>query len=385
MKHSAMITALTVALFVYAALNYYCIRRSAQALTGLGVFKTFAVVALTVFACAFPLGRLAEAYVRNALTHLLVVAGSLFLGAFFYMVLTFVLVDCVRLAHRFFHFLSPSFLDNPYPVLRTVWLALAGALCITVFVGNRIATHPRLRCLDLSVAKKSSPLKELTIAAVSDIHFGTVVGKEHMKRIVRLVKQANPDLVLLVGDVFDEDIDDEQRATIVGLLKELVCPLGVYAVTGNHEYYSGLAKAISVLGEAGVIVLQDSAVVINKAFNLVGRKDLTALRMGDGRKELRGLMESTDRLLPCILMDHQPFHLEEAERNGVDVQFSGHTHHGQLFPLNLLYRWIYETSWGHIQKGKTQIIVSCGAGTWGPPIRTNSPSEVLKIRMNFVE
>jgi hypothetical protein len=84
-------------------------------------------------------------------------------------------------------------------------------------------------------------------------------------------------------------------------------------------------------------------------------------------------------------MDHQPFHLEEAEANGVDVQFSGHTHHGQFFPMNLLYRWIYETSWGHIQKGKTQIIVSCGAGTWGPPVRTNSPSEVLKIRMKFVE
>ncbi len=231
MKHSAMILALTIALFVYAALNYYCIRRSSQALTGLGIVKTAIICALVVLAIAFPLGRLAEVHVRNALTHLLVVAGSLFLGAMFYMVLTFALVDCVRLANRFFHFLSPSFLADPYPVLRALWLALAGALCITVFVGNQIATHPRLRCLDLTVAKKSSPLHELTLAVVSDIHFGTVVGKEHMKRIVRLVKQANPDLVLFVGDVFDEDIDDEQRTTIVALLKELACPVG--SIRGN--------------------------------------------------------------------------------------------------------------------------------------------------------
>jgi predicted MPP superfamily phosphohydrolase len=287
------------------------------------------------------------------------------------------------LGNRFFHFLSPSFLDNPYPALRNVWLIFAAALCVMTIIGNRLATHPCLRTLDLKVAKKSSGLKELTIAAVSDIHFGTVLGERHMRRIVRLVKQAEPDLVLLVGDVFDEDIDDSQRSHIVGLLKELSCPMGVYAVTGNHEYYSGLAKALSVLEEGGVIVLQDSVVRRPGAFTLVGRKDLTAMRMGDGRTSLKELMEGVDRNLPCILMDHQPFHLEESAENGVDIQLSGHTHHGQLFPLNLLYRWIYETSWGCIQKGKTWIVVSCGAGTWGPPIRTNSRSEVLKIKVTF--
>ncbi|MGB7569923.1 MAG: metallophosphoesterase, partial [Chitinivibrionales bacterium] len=282
MKHSSMIVAVTVALIVYSALNYYCIKRSAQALTGLGVFKTAIICALVFLAIAFPLGRIAELCVKNALTRLVVVAGSLYLAAMFYMALIALLADCVRLADRFFHFFSPPFLVDPYPVLRATWLALAGLLCITIVVGNHLATHPRLRCLDLSVARKTSPLNELTIAVVSDIHFGTVVGEKQMNRIVRLVKQANPDLVLLVGDVFDEDVDDCQRRAIVALLKEIasVPSLGVYAVTGNHDYYSGLAKAVSVLGEGGVAVLQDSAVRINKAFNLVGRKDLTALRIG---------------------------------------------------------------------------------------------------------
>jgi len=383
MKHSNLIIAITIVLFVYTVLNFYCIKRSAQALSGLGVFKTTIIGVLIVLACALPLGRIVEMYLRNALTHVAVIAGSLYLGGMFYLLLTVMLADCIRLGDRLFHFLSPSFLENPFPVLRVAWLILAGMITIAVVAGNRLATHPCLRTIDIHVAKKSSKLSELTIAAVSDIHFGTVLGEEHMKRIVRCVKQAGPDIVLLAGDVFDEDIDDGQRGHIVGLLKELSCPLGVYAVTGNHEYYSGLAKAVSVLTEAGVIVLQDSVVRIPGAFTLVGRKDLTAMRMGGGRKSLQEIMESIDRGLPCILMDHQPFHLEEAEKNGVDVQISGHTHHGQLFPLNLLYRWIYETSWGCIQKGKTWIVVSCGAGTWGPPIRTNSRSEVLKIRVTF--
>lgn len=385
MKHSAILVAVTVAVVVYATLNYYCIKRSAQASVGLGVYTTAVIGALIVLACALPLGRIAEIYFRNAVTHFLVNAGSLYLGAMFYMVIIAVLADCVRLADRFFHFFPSSLYAQPFPALRTAWLALACLLILTIAIGNHLAAHPRLRCIDMSVAKKSSPLTGLTIAVVSDIHFGTVLGERHMKRIVRLVKQAGPDLVLLAGDVFDEDVDDRQRHAIVGLLKELSCPMGVYAVTGNHDYYSGLEKAVSVLGEGGVIVLQDTAVTINRAFNLVGRKDLTALRMGGVRKKLEEVLTTADRGLPCILMDHQPFHLEEAEKNNIDVQFSGHTHHGQLFPLNLLYRWIYETSWGHIYKGKTQIVVSCGAGAWGPPVRTNSFSEVLKIRMRFAD
>ena len=383
MKHSTIIIAIFIALLVYGLLNFYYIKRTSQALHGLGAFQSVIIGILIAFALAFPLGRIAEIFVHNAATHFLVYAGSLYLAVLFYAVLFVALADCVRLADRLLHFLPGEFLDNPYPFLRVVALSLAAALTVMLFVGHFLATHPRLHTLDLTVPKKSSVSPGLTIAAVSDIHFGTVMGETHMKRIVRLVKQARPDMVLLVGDVFDEDVSDAGRVSIVRLLKDLRCPLGVFAVTGNHEYYSGLAKAVSVLGEAGVTVLQDSAVRINNAVTLIGRKDLSALRMGNGRKTLRELLATALCGLPIILMDHQPFHLEEAETNGIDVQLSGHTHHGQLFPLNVLYRWIYETSWGYVRKGKTQIVVSCGAGTWGPPVRTNSRAEVLKIRVKF--
>ena len=93
----------------------------------------------------------------------------------------------------------------------------------------------------------------------------------------------------------------------------------------------------------------------------------------------------TEKNLPLILMDHQPFHLEAAQAEGIDLQVSGHTHHAQLFPLNLFYGMIYEKDWGYVKKGNTHVVVSCGAGTWGPPLRTNSPCEVLKIRLKFLQ
>jgi len=363
--------------------NFYCMRRCAQALQGMGWVRTACITVMVCLACALPFGRSAELVMRNSVTHAAVVAGSLYLGFFFYMLLLTALADCIRLGDRMFHFFPSAFLSNPYPVARMVWFTLAAGLCLVVCVGYFLATHPAMRTYDLTIDKKSGPIKNLTIAAVSDIHFGTVVDSRHMRRIVRLVKKIHPDLVLLVGDVFDQDMDDNLRGSLVGNIREMVCPMGVFAAMGNHDYYSGLSKAIATLQEAGVTVLQDTAITIERSFVLAGRKDLTALRMGGSRAKLRDILSFTDRSLPCILMDHQPFHLEEAEINGVDLQLSGHTHHGQFFPLNLLYRWIYERSWGYLKKGETQIIVSCGAGTWGPPVRTNSRSEVLKIRVRF--
>jgi uncharacterized protein len=384
MKHHSIFLFLSIALTVYAGLNFYYIKRSAQALYGIGLQRTVIIAVLIGLALAFPLGRVAEVYFRNFLTHFLIVAGSLYLGFFFYALLSVVLVDIIRLGQMLFHFLPAGLLENPFKFLHTLWFSLAGCIIAALGVGFWFDTHPRIASYDLTIPKKSSTMNELTIAAVSDIHFGRVLGERHLLKIKALVKQINPDMVLLLGDLFDEKVPDEQRVQMTGFLKDLPSKYGTYAIVGNHDYFSVLQKVIKVLDEAKVTLLQDSAVTINHAFLLVGRKDLTALRIGDSRKNLYEILDSCDKNLPRILMDHQPFHLEEAQQSDIDVQLSGHTHHGQLFPMNLFYRWIYETSWGYLRKGNTQVIVSCGAGTWGPPVRTNSRSEVLKIKLKFL-
>lgn len=152
---------------------------------------------------------------------------------------------------------------------------------------------------------------------------------------------------------------------------------------GNHEYYSGLERSLKALRNAGIVVLEDEAVKIGESFYLVGRKDRTAEERGGGRKPLAEIVNSCNPALPIILLDHQPVRLEEAEKAGIDLQLSGHTHNGQLFPFNLLNERFYEVNWGYLRKSKTHYFVSCGAGTWGPPIRTAGHSEVVRLRVTF--
>ena len=384
MKHHPIFIFLFIVLALYGGLNFYYIKRSAQALCGLGLQKTIIIAVLIAFSLSFLVGRFIEIYFRNWVTHVLIVAGSFYFGFLFYAVLATAIADIVRLCQYFLHFLPRGIVENPYKFLHALWFSLAGCIVAALCVGYWINMHPRIKTYDLVVPKKSSKMSGITIAAVSDIHFGTVFREPFLKKITLLVKQVNPDIILFLGDLFDEKVSDAQRCQMTEFLKNLSCPLGVYAIIGNHDHFSGLQKVVQVLNEANITLLQDSVVVVDGAFLLIGRKDLSVKRMGSARKSLHEILVNAHRDLPLILMDHQPFHLEEAQKNEIDLQLSGHTHHGQLFPLNLLYRWIYEKSWGYLRKGKTQIIVSCGAGTWGPPMRTNSIPEVLQIRLKFV-
>jgi predicted MPP superfamily phosphohydrolase len=347
------------------------------------MLRTMIICSLIAWAIAFPLGRILEIFFNTTLTHALVFVGSLYLGFSFYAFLMTVLVDFIFLGDYIFHFFPKVFFENPYKVVHILWFTFVGIISVALCVGCILATHPRLRTLDFTIPKKNAKIDSLTIAMVSDIHYGSILGTNFLTKIAVCIKQAHPDIILIAGDFFDQSVTDTQRQDIIRMLKDLSCPLGIFAITGNHDYNSGLEKAVSILSDGGVSVLQDSALSINGNFLLVGRKDLTAQRLHYGRKSLKEILGNTCRNVPCILMDHQPFHLKEAEINNIDLQLSGHSHHGQLFPLNLFYRWVYERSWGYIRKGKTQVFVSCGAGTWGPPLRTNSYSEVLKISLSF--
>lgn len=218
---------------------------------------------------------------------------------------------------------------------------------------------------------------------MSDIHLGTIVRNSTLEHLVEKVNDLKPDLILLPGDVVDEDVSSVMEQNMAASLQKLKAPFGVFAITGNHEYYGGIQKSVDYIREGAVTVLQDTAVRLENAFYLVGRKDLTGNSFGDIRKPLNEILDGIDRSLPLILMDHQPFHLEDAEQNGIDLQLSGHTHHGQLFPFNLITNRVYEKSWGYLRKGETQYYVSCGVGTWGPPIRIGNRPEIVQIRLKF--
>jgi predicted MPP superfamily phosphohydrolase len=136
--------------------------------------------------------------------------------------------------------------------------------------------------------------------------------------------------------------------------------------------------------EYGMKILRDEYEFIDSSFYLVGRDDVVKKQFtGRERKKLNEIISSINSNYPKVLLDHTPVKLEQAENNGIDLQFSGHTHHGQIWPANIITNMIYEVSWGYLEKGKTKYYVSSGAGTWGPPVRTGSKSEIVNIKIKF--
>jgi predicted MPP superfamily phosphohydrolase len=214
----------------------------------------------------------------------------------------------------------------------------------------------------------------------SDIHLGVIIGNSRLENMVREINRMSPDAILLVGDILDEDLAPVIEQNLGETLKGLRAKHGVYAVTGNHEYIGGVDEAVKYLEDHGIRMLRDSAVLVNGAFYVVGREDRSVTAFtGKRRKDLHELTAPLDRGKALIVLDHQPFKLGEAEMNRVDLQISGHTHHGQLWPFNYITGAVYELSHGYKRKGNTHIYVSSGFGTWGPPVRVGTVPEILEV------
>ena len=263
---------------------------------------------------------------------------------------------------------------------------MVGAISLTVSLGYINARNPVINKLELSIQKKAGHLKELNIAMVSDIHLGTIIGADRFNSIVEKINELNPDIVLLAGDIVDEDIQPVIRHNLGETLKNIKSKYGVFGITGNHEYIGGADNAVKYLMEHNVIMLRDTSVKIDNCFYIIGREDRSKRSFtGVQRKSLEELMAGIDKNLPVLVMNHQPFEFDEVVQSGADLHLSGHTHHGQLWPFNYITQKIYEISRGYLKKGNTHFFVSAGAGTWGPPIRLGNRPEIVNIKLKFEE
>ena len=378
-----MIVFLAVALSVYGLINFYIGRRGWQAWTGAGLPGWIFVGLFAFMVAAYPLGRFLEHGLHAGAGGILLQVGSFHFAVMLYGFLFVLLVDIARLTDRVLH-VFPAVVRRD-PARAGAWTLAGGATLIFLICmsGYFNALRPRLRTLHVAVAKPAGALERLRIAVASDIHLGTIIRNSRLARIVSMFNDLKPDIVLLPGDIVDESVPVEEEERMTATLASIRAPLGVYAVSGNHEFYGGIDRATGYLKRAGVRVLEDEAVLVADAFVLAGRVDPTAVRFGRTRKGLAEILEAVDRRRPVLLLDHQPFKLEEAEANGVDLQVSGHTHAGQLFPLNIINKRVYEQNWGPWRRGATHYDISCGVGTWGPPIRTGSRPEIVLIEVRF--
>lgn len=384
MKFWNFLIFISIVLLVYGSVNYYIFLRGLQAIPKETIFRNYYVIFFILIALTFWAGRILENYMLNWFTETLVWIGSFWLAFILYFFLFAVLFDLLRILNHFLG-IFPSFITENYAKVKVVsLLSVIGIVIAIVIYGHINFLNPRIHKFDITIPKKDSQLNSLNIAVASDLHLGTIVGKKRLDDFVEKVNSLNADIVLLPGDIFDEDLGPIIKDNLGDSLKLLKSKYGVYAVTGNHEFIGGVNAAVKYMEDHGITVIRDTAILIDSAFYLVGREDLSINRFTDyQRKDLSEIIKAINKNLPIILLDHQPHNLHLARENGIDLQLSGHTHHGQLWPLNYITSMIYEKSWGYEKIGNTHYYVSSGFAGWGPPVRTGSRTEVVNIIVNF--
>jgi predicted MPP superfamily phosphohydrolase len=335
-----------------------------------------------LLAFAYVIGRFTERSGAMVLAEPFVKIGSWWLGAMVYLTLLFLLADLLRGVNGLFNItetLKFNWAGGKGKTVITVVYALSAIILIGGYLSARIPTINRIS-FDL---EKTMPDGRQKVVLVSDIHLGMMISNGRLDKMVELVNRENADLVLLAGDVFDEDLGPVIQNNMGDLLKNLRAKHGVFAVLGNHEFYGNAAAAHEYLENHNITVLRDSVAVLPHGIAVIGREDITAERMYDKkRKTLTELLENVDTKNPVIVLDHQPYNLAEVAEYRVDLQVSGHTHNGQMWPFNYITGALFEISKGYGKIKDTHFYVSSGYGTWGPPIRTNSRSEIVVMEIS---
>lgn len=225
------------------------------------------------------------------------------------------------------------------------------------------------------------PLHGLRVAQISDVHMGWIVRGPRLARIVDLVNAQHPDLILITGDLVDEQA--LHMEDMVEPLRRLTAKYGAYAVTGNHEYFAGVERAQAFIEQAGVTLLRNRWVTVADGLQLIGRDDPVGSRLtGAAAPALAEIMRGIDPAKPSILLYHTPdTTLAELQARGIGLQLSGHTHKGQLWPFNYIVKLVYKTCYGRFTAGDTTVYVSRGTGTWGPPLRVLARPEITLITL----
>lgn len=332
-------------------------------------------------AAAFIVAKFLESRHSSVLTDVLNIIGGFWMAFLLYGFIFFLLSDIAALILRISGVLNSS---NIIHFRKWAFLATTSISSVLIIGGFINAVIPVVKKYDITINKNAGEVKTLKIAAVSDIHLGSIIRKRSIRKLSEKLEEIKPDVVFLLGDIVDGEIGPVLRGD---LLKHFVMPHtvdGLFAITGNHEFIGGGSRTIPYIESKGIRVLKDEKVVLPGGIQLIGRLDRDSRRyFGKERAPLSELVRDTDPALPVIVLDHQPFNLGEAEQNGVDLQMSGHTHNGQLWPLNYLTKRMYELSYGYLQKNRTQYIVSSGFGLWGPRVRSCSRSEIVLVNVTF--
>lgn len=359
-----MTTLLTLVLTCFFIGNGYVFIRALQAISGTPLYIKilFGILFWISAISLFIVLALRHANLPEFLPRTLFKIGSTWMVIILYMSLILFALDVIK------YFFAPN-------IKYIFWYAIAATTIILLY-GYINYLNPRINRIDIAIDK---PFKgeSMTIVAVSDMHLGYGTGKERLKEFVRMINHEKPDLILIAGDLIDNSLLPLQNEHMEEELKELNAPMGVYMVPGNHEYISGIEESKQFISNCGITMLCDSIVELSNGIQLILRDDF----FNRGRMPLEDLISGTDGSKPMIMVDHQPHGITRKNELGIDLQISGHTHNGQIWPGNIVTNMIYEQSNGYKKWSHSHVYVSSGISLWGPPFRigTNSDMAVFKI------
>jgi len=350
---------------IYICGNIYVFRHSLQAIAALPLWAkiTWSVIFwISAFSLFISIG-LRNSAIPEIISNIMFNIGSIWMAFLLYMVLTLAVLDMSSLAIN--------------PIKGKFWYATAIVTVILV-LGNITYHRPKIEHIHIDTQKQFKK-QRMRIVAVSDIHLGYGTGTKALSRYVDLINAQSPDLILIAGDMIDNSIEPLLKNPFDKELKRLSAP--VYIAPGNHEYISGIDACMEYLSSVGITVLKDSVITLPEGIQLIGRDDRTNRK----RLSLEALLESTDESMPTIVIDHQPYDLSHTDSLCVDIQISGHTHDGQIWPLNLIIDMIYEQGHGYRKWTNTHIWVSSGLSLWGPPFRIGTHSDMAVIELSYNE
>ena len=387
-----MILFFTIFFTVYTALNYYIFIRGWQALQSLPVLKPFYIAVFIIIAYGYVFAKLLYKFLPPIVYDIWLGVGAVWFAFLVYFILLLLGLDILRLLESFFHFL-PKFIYNNYELTKKITaIAIVAFVSIIVFLGNLNKRDITINTLNISLPQGDGKLNELNIVMAADLHLSPIDGERLLTKIIDGMNSLNPDIILLAGDIVDDKAEILEQRKIGESFKKLNPKYGVYTINGNHEFINEVEASDKYAEHLGMKVLRDEYELIDSSFYIIGREDVVMKQFtGKERKALGDIISTINSNHPKILLDHTPVKLEQAEKNGIDLQLSGHTHHGQIWPGNIITNLIYEVSWGYKlsksgsdgKESRTHYYVTSGAGTWGPPVRIGSKSEIVNIKVKF--
>ncbi len=377
---SGLILFLAVYLSIYGGVHVYGFIKIKQGLA-FGFWPGVLLLTFMVVMVAAPvMVRIAEKLGQNSVAHVLAIVGFTWMGLFFIFVSVLFFFDIYRCFLSIGRFVFQSYFLSITPTAGFVCMVSILMACSVMAYGFFEALNIRLEHITIKTDKLPKNMDNLRIAQISDIHLGVLVGEMRLKRILDKVKTAEPHILVSTGDLVDGQM--EKQDILAGMFQKIETPYGKYAVTGNHEYYAGLSRSLDFTKKAGFVLLRNETRTLPHLIHIAGVDDPAGRSLGAaGNTSESRLLSALSNDLFTLLLKHQPI-VDKNSADHFDLQLSGHTHSGQIFPFSLLTRLFYKIHPGltPLQKGSFAY-VSRGSGTWGPPVRFLSPPEVTLIEI----